>query len=78
MYSEVSWVLLSYRTQVQPQIILDPDYFPDYLSVSSYRSCCETSKDVMKDFGMNLLKSFEIQQKRMKRKQSLRDWFFAF
>ena len=32
----------------------------------------------MKDFGMNLLKSFEIQQKRMKRKQSLWDWFFAF
>ena len=34
MYSEVAWVLLSSGTQVQPQIILDPDYLPDYLSVS--------------------------------------------
>ena len=31
--SEVAWVLLFLRTQVQPQIILDPDYLPDYLSV---------------------------------------------
>ena len=34
MYSEVAWVLVSSGTQVQPQIILDPDYLPDYLSVS--------------------------------------------
>ena len=34
MYSEVAWVLVSSETQVQPQIILDPDYLPDYLSVS--------------------------------------------
>ena len=34
MNSEVAWVLLSSGTQVQPLIILDPDYFPDYLSVS--------------------------------------------
>ena len=32
MYAEVAWVLVSSRTQVQPQIILDPDYLPDYLS----------------------------------------------
>ena len=34
MYAEVAWVLVSSRTQVQPQIILDPDYLPDYPSVS--------------------------------------------
>ena len=34
MYSEVAWVLVSSVTQVQPQIMLDPDYLLDYLSVS--------------------------------------------
>ena len=34
MYAEVAWVLVSSGTQVQPQIILDPDYLPDYLSIS--------------------------------------------
>ena len=34
MFIEVVWVLVSSGTQVQPQIILDPDYLPDYLSVS--------------------------------------------
>ena len=34
MNSEVAWVLVSSETQVQPQIILDPDYISDYLSVS--------------------------------------------
>ena len=34
MYSEVAWVLVSLGTQVQLQIILVPDYLPDYLSVS--------------------------------------------
>ena len=34
MYAEVAWVLVSSGTQVQPQIILNPDYLPDYLSVS--------------------------------------------
>ena len=33
MNSEVAWVLVSSGTQVQPQIILDSDYLPDYLSV---------------------------------------------
>ena len=27
-------MVVSLGTQVQPQIILDPDYLPDYLSVS--------------------------------------------
>ena len=35
IFSEVlAWVLVSSRTQVQPQIILDPNYLPDYLSIS--------------------------------------------
>ena len=34
MNSEVAWVLVSSGTQVQPQVILNPDYLPDYLSVS--------------------------------------------
>ena len=34
MNSEVAWVLVSTGTQVQRQIILDPDYLPNYLSVS--------------------------------------------
>ena len=34
MNSEVAWVLVSSGIQVQPQIILDPDYLPDFLSVS--------------------------------------------
>ena len=34
MNSEAAWVLVSSGTQVLPQIILDPDYLPDYLSVS--------------------------------------------
>ena len=34
MYSEVAWVLVSSQTQVQPQIMLEPDHLPDYLSVS--------------------------------------------
>ena len=35
MYDEVAWVLVSSRTQVQLDTILDPeDYLPEYLSVS--------------------------------------------
>ena len=34
MCAEIAWVLASSGTQVQLQIILDPDYLPDYLSVS--------------------------------------------
>ena len=33
-YFEIAWVLVSPRMQVQPQIILGPDYLPDFLSVS--------------------------------------------
>ena len=31
MNFEVAWVLVSSGTQVQTQLILDPDYLPDYL-----------------------------------------------
>ena len=34
-YAKAAWVLVSSGTQVQPQILLDPDYLPDYLSVFS-------------------------------------------
>ena len=34
MYSEVAWVLVSSGTQVQSHVKPDPDYLPDYLSVS--------------------------------------------
>ena len=34
MYSEVAWVLVFLGTQVQPQIILEPDHLPDHLPVS--------------------------------------------
>ena len=34
MYAEVAEVLVSLGTQVPPQVILDPDYLPDYLCVS--------------------------------------------
>ena len=34
MNSEVAWVLVPSGTQVEPQITLDLDYLPDYLSVS--------------------------------------------
>ena len=34
MYAEVAWVIVSSGTQVQPQIIRDADYLPDYFFVS--------------------------------------------
>ena len=34
MHAEVAWVLVSSETQVQPQVILNPDYLLYYLSVS--------------------------------------------
>ena len=34
MNFEAASVLVSSGTQVQPQITLDPDYFPDFFSVS--------------------------------------------
>ena len=33
MNSEVSWVLVSSETQVQSQIILNPDYLPEFQTI---------------------------------------------
>ena len=33
MYIEVAWILVSSKTQVQPQIMRKPGYLPDYLSI---------------------------------------------
>ena len=45
MYSEVAWVLVSSGIQVQLQIILKPDYLPDYLSVSYHYGLWHIDKD---------------------------------
>ena len=57
MYTEVAWVLVSSRTQVQPQMIPDPNYLPDNFSVSydyewnkglqPYRNNVETQYTIM-------------------------------
>ena len=39
MYADVTWVLVPSGSQVQPQVILDPDYLPDYLSVCYDYGC---------------------------------------
>ena len=39
MYAEAAWVLVSSGTQVHPEVILDPDYLSDYLSVSYDYGC---------------------------------------
>ena len=36
MYSEVGVLLVSSGTQVQPQVVLEPNYLPYYLSVSIF------------------------------------------
>ena len=33
IYAEEAWVLVASGTHVQPQVMLDPDYLPDYLSI---------------------------------------------
>ena len=61
MYSKVAWVLLSSRTQVQPQVILDPASLPNYPSVSygygltsyiyiSSHQKCSIKKAILKKF----------------------------
>ena len=40
MKFEVAWVLVSSGAQVQLQIILVPDYLPDYFSVSYNQGYC--------------------------------------
>ena len=43
MYADVAWVVVSSGTQVQPQIILNPEYLPD-LSVSYDHGGCKNIK----------------------------------
>ena len=53
MYAEVAWVLVSTRTQVQPQIILDPDCLPDYLSVCyDYAGTYQPPSDVVEMYQL--------------------------
>ena len=46
MYPEIAWVLVPSGIQVQPQILPDPRYLPDYLSVSY-------DYDFPKDFSLD-------------------------
>ena len=50
MYADVAWVLVSSGTEVQPQIILDPDYLTDYLSVSYDYGLIDLKQLLMKLF----------------------------
>ena len=53
IYAEVAWVLVSSRTQAQSKIIFDPDYLPDYLSVSY---------DYIKSVGFMIMNSIFAQK----------------
>ena len=74
MYAEVAWVLVSSGTQVQPQIIPDPDYLPDYLSVSYdydqidfyyyFRLIIQTRRQSLMNQPITLLKTLEKKQVR--------------
>ena len=39
MYAEIACVLVSLGTQFQAQVILDPDYLPNYLSAPNDYTC---------------------------------------
>ena len=66
-YSEVAWVLVLSGSQVQPQIILDPEYLPDYLSVSyTAKGWVETDNNNMSEM------------QRMKRRLKKIDLFSTF
>ena len=58
MYGEVAWVLACSGTHVQSQIILDPDYLPDYPSVSyDYVSMHEKWSFLLRISSVNVTKS---------------------
>ena len=59
IYAEIAWVLVSSGIQVQLQVILNPDYLPDYLSVSydcveSLWSILISGEKIGFDFGCGL------------------------
>ena len=63
--SEVTWILVPSGAQVQPKIILDPDYLPGYLSVSYDYSLrqfvtTESSLNMMKGASYFMLKALFI------------------
>ena len=52
MYAEVAWLLVSSGTQVQPQVILDPDYLLDYIFISydyDHRHVIEEEEKTLKN-----------------------------
>ena len=49
MNSKVAWILVSLGTQAQSQTIFDPDYLPDYISIS-YDSALNLAKKGIWDF----------------------------
>ena len=56
--SEVAWVVVSSRTQVQPQIIINPDYFANYLSASYDNDILEYLRYMVKVCSLLLLQLF--------------------
>ena len=46
MHAEVAWLIVSSGTQVQSQIMLDPNYLPNYPSVSYDYGVSNLSKKV--------------------------------
>ena len=53
MYAEVAWVLVSLGTQAKPQIIPDPDYLSDYLSVSYDYALADILFYIQFDFSLH-------------------------
>ena len=69
MYVEVACVLVSSGTPVQPQIILDPDYLPEYLSISYDYTTTDFyifKKSTISYNNKSLKKSLYTQQKKLK------------
>ena len=66
MYSEVAWVLVFLRIQIHLQIIPNPDYLPDYLSVSyEYAKSNETiegSKKMIEKLIFSFLLKFKLKR----------------
>ena len=59
MYAELAWVLVSSGTQVQPQVILDPDYLSvsyDYVEINTktLNMSCKSAWAVLRHPVLNL------------------------
>ena len=69
IYAEIAWVLVSLGTQVQPQVMLDPDYLPDYLSVSydyawTYMKAIKLVVKIVSENTLFLKNKFSLQSNR--------------